>query len=125
MGQSMHQAMLSADCSLPQIMCDVTPGDIQEHVRARLEAEQRDKEAKRKEKLEAHLYTIVKLVRDADIGDQIGTHRWFDLASPEKVDHVPEPVNVVTLSPCTNFQAVLQAGANYRDHTAHRPPRLL
>ena len=66
-------------------MCEVTPEDIQEHVRARLEAEQRDKEAKRREKLEAHLYTIVKLVRDADIADQIGTHRWFDLASPEKV----------------------------------------
>lgn len=85
-GDAVMGAMLSITGAAPaQIMCEVTPGDIQEHVRARLEAEQRDKEAKRREKLEAHLYTIVKLVRDADIADQIGAHRWFDLASPEKV----------------------------------------
>ena len=91
MGCCMHGAVLSPDPFLPQIMCAVTPGDIQEHVRARLEAEQHDKEAKRREKLEAHLYTLVKLVRDADIADQIGSHRWFDLASPEKARPAPEP----------------------------------
>ena len=103
--------MLIPDLSLPQIMCEVTPGDIQEHVRARLEAEQRDKEAKRKEKLEAHLYTLVKLVRDADIADQIGAHRWFDLASPEKVHLMPEPMFPLGSHHIQDLQATLQPGA--------------
>ena len=123
----MPPAMLSPGSALPQVMCAVTPWDIQEHVpliwrtlmRASGDAESglcsaaghvrgdagrhpgaragapgggaARQEQKKKEKLEAHLYTIVKLVRDADIADQIGAHRWFDLASPEKVRRVPEP----------------------------------
>lgn len=68
-----------------QIMCPVTEKDIQEHVRLRLEAERKEKELRKKEKLEAHLFTIVKLVRDSDIRDQIGSARWFDLANNDKV----------------------------------------
>ena len=68
-----------------QIMCPVTEKDIQEHVRLRLEAERKEKELRKKEKLEAHLFTVVKLVRDADIREQIGSSRWFDLAATEKV----------------------------------------
>ena len=68
-----------------QIMCPVTEKDIQEHVRLRLEAERKEKELRKKEKLEAHLFTVVKLVRDSDIQEQIGNSRWFDLAATEKV----------------------------------------
>lgn len=68
-----------------QIMCPVTEKDIQEHVRLRLEAERKEKELRKKEKQEAHLFTVVKLVRDSDIQEQIGNGRWFDLAATEKV----------------------------------------
>ena len=68
-----------------QIMCPVTEKDIQEHVRLRLEAERKEKELRKKEKLEAHLFTVVKLVRDSDIAEQIGSVRWFDLAGTDKV----------------------------------------
>ena len=68
-----------------QIMCPVTDEDIQEHVRLRLEAEKKEKEERKKEKAEAHLYTVIRLVRDSDIAEQIGNGRWFDLANPDKV----------------------------------------
>ncbi len=84
----MQAECLSCGIAL-QIMCPVTEADIQEHVRLRLEAEQKEKELKKKEKAEAHLYTVVKLVRDKDIKDQIGNGRWFDLANPDKVSAGP------------------------------------
>ena len=71
-----------------QIMCPVTDEDIQEHVRLRLEAEKKEKEERKKEKAEAHLYTVIRLVRDSDIAEQIGNGRWFDLANPDKVHYL-------------------------------------
>ncbi|EIE26652.1 cysteine proteinase [Coccomyxa subellipsoidea C-169] len=68
-----------------KIMCEVGKSDIQDHVRMRLEAEKEEKEARRREKQEAHLYTVFRIVTDADIRDQIGHNRWFDLADQEKV----------------------------------------
>ncbi len=84
-----------------QIMCPVTEKDIQEHVRLRLEAERKEKELRKKEKLEAHLFTVVKLVRDSDIQDQIGNGRWFDLAATEKVSancHCSHPQSITAAS---------------------------
>lgn len=75
----------AVDGASVQIMCPVTEKDIQEHVRLRLEAERKEKELRKKEKLEAHLFTVVKLVRDSDIQEQIGSARWFDLAASDKV----------------------------------------
>ena len=72
-------------------MCPVTEKDIQEHVRLRLEAERKEKELRKKEKLEAHLFTVVKLVRQSDIHEQIGNGRWFDLAASEKVSTAMPP----------------------------------
>ena len=68
-----------------QIMCPVTEKDIQEHVRLRLEAERKEKELRKKEKQEAHLYTCIRVVTDADLAAQIGSTLWFDLVDHEKV----------------------------------------
>ena len=68
-----------------QIMCEVTRGDIQEHVRLRLEAEREDKERRRKEKAEAHLFSHIRVVTDADLAQQIGATLWFDLVDHDKV----------------------------------------
>jgi ubiquitin carboxyl-terminal hydrolase 7 len=68
-----------------QIMCSVDKSEIQEHVQARLEAEKEEKERRRREKQEAHLYAVMRLVRDEDLQQQIGHTHWFDLADMDKV----------------------------------------
>ncbi|KAM3340619.1 hypothetical protein P3S68_028253 [Capsicum galapagoense] len=45
----------------------------------RLKKEQEKKEQKREEKAKAHLYTIIKVARDEDLGKQIGKEIYFDL----------------------------------------------
>ncbi len=42
-----------------QVMCEVGKADIQDHVAERLEREHAEKERRRREKLEAHLYLQV------------------------------------------------------------------
>ncbi|XP_057732462.1 ubiquitin C-terminal hydrolase 13-like isoform X2 [Arachis stenosperma] len=68
-----------------KIICNVDEKDIAEHLRVRLKKEQEEKELKRKEKAEAHLYTIVKVARDADLFEQIGEDIFFDLVDHDKV----------------------------------------
>lgn len=46
-----------------QVMCEVSKADIQDHVAERLEREAAEKERRRKEKMEAHLYLQVGLWR--------------------------------------------------------------
>ncbi|XP_016486549.2 ubiquitin C-terminal hydrolase 12 isoform X1 [Nicotiana tabacum] len=50
-----------------------------------LKKEQEEKEQKRKEKVEDHLYTIIKVARDEDLGEQIGKEIYFDLVDHDKV----------------------------------------
>ncbi|CAN4114474.1 unnamed protein product [Withania somnifera] len=68
-----------------KIICNVDEKDIAEHLRVRLKKEQDEKEQKRKEKTEAHLYTIIKVARDEDLGEQIGKDIYFDLVDHDKV----------------------------------------
>ncbi|XP_060172932.1 ubiquitin C-terminal hydrolase 13-like isoform X1 [Lycium barbarum] len=68
-----------------KIMCTVDQKDIAEHLRARLKREHEDKEQKKKEKAEAHLYTIIKVARDEDLRKLIGKDIYFDLVDHEKV----------------------------------------
>lgn len=49
------------------------------------QAEAEEKERRRKEKMEAHLYTIIKVARDQDFKHQIGTNQFFDLVDNDKV----------------------------------------
>ncbi|THG17590.1 hypothetical protein TEA_018003 [Camellia sinensis var. sinensis] len=68
-----------------KIICNVDEKDIAEHLRERLKREQEEKEIKKKEKAEAHLYTIIKVARDEDIVEQIGRDIYFDLVDHDKV----------------------------------------
>ncbi|KAL9675747.1 hypothetical protein QQ045_003953 [Rhodiola kirilowii] len=68
-----------------RIMCNVGEKEIAEHLRVRLKKEQEDKECKKKEKAEAHLYTIIKVARDSDLAEQIGREIFFDLVDHDKV----------------------------------------
>ncbi|CAN4100824.1 unnamed protein product [Withania somnifera] len=68
-----------------KIMCTIDQKDIAEHLRARLKREQEDKEQKKNEKSESHLYTIIKVARDEDMRLQIGKDIYFDLVDHEKV----------------------------------------
>ncbi|KAJ6827494.1 ubiquitin carboxyl-terminal hydrolase 12-like [Iris pallida] len=68
-----------------KIICNVDEKDIAEHLRIRLSKEQEEKELKKKEKAEAHLYTIIKLACDADLAGQIGREIYFDLVDHDKV----------------------------------------
>ncbi len=38
--------------------------------------------------MEAHLYTIIKVARDEDFKQQIGTHQFFDLVDNDKVKNL-------------------------------------
>ncbi|KAF8395507.1 hypothetical protein HHK36_019455 [Tetracentron sinense] len=71
-----------------KIICNVDEKDIAEHLRVRperLTKEQEDKEHKKKEKAEAHLYTIIKVARNEDLIEQIGRDVYFDLVDHDKV----------------------------------------
>ncbi|TKY53566.1 Ubiquitin carboxyl-terminal hydrolase 12 [Spatholobus suberectus] len=68
-----------------KIICNVDEKDIAEHLRVRLKKEQEEKELRRKEKSEAHLYTIIKVARDKDLREQIGNDIFFDLVDHDKV----------------------------------------
>ncbi|XP_058189954.1 ubiquitin C-terminal hydrolase 12-like isoform X4 [Rhododendron vialii] len=68
-----------------KIVCNVDEKDIAEHLRERLKREQEEKDVKKKEKAEAHLYTIIKVARDEDLVEQIGRDIYFDLVDHDKV----------------------------------------
>ncbi|XP_026444313.1 ubiquitin carboxyl-terminal hydrolase 13-like [Papaver somniferum] len=68
-----------------EIMCNVDEKDIAEHLRIRLKKEADEKAHKKKEKAEAHLYTLIKVARNEDLSKQIGTDTCFDLVDHHKV----------------------------------------
>ncbi|XP_068493814.1 ubiquitin C-terminal hydrolase 13-like isoform X5 [Phaseolus vulgaris] len=68
-----------------KIICNVDEKNIAEHLRMRLRREQEEKDLKRKEKAEAHLYTIIKVARDEDLCEQIGNDIFFDLVDHDRV----------------------------------------
>eukprot|EP00894_Picocystis_sp_ML_P005391 jgi/Pico_ML_1/55908/g1521.t1 len=56
--------------------------DIADHLREGMLKEQLEKEMKRKEKDEAHLFTVIKVARHEDLAQQIGhDDAWFDLVN--------------------------------------------
>nr|CAB3478443.1 unnamed protein product [Digitaria exilis] len=68
-----------------KIVCDLDEKDISEHLKVRLRKEQEEKEYKKKEKAEAHMFTALKVVRDSDLKEQIGRHVHFDLVDFDKI----------------------------------------
>lgn len=71
-----------------RIQCGVAEADIAEPLRVRLKAELLEKEQKRKEKQEAHLYSYMKIAREQDIKEQIGGEIFFDLVDHDKVKSI-------------------------------------
>ncbi|KAL0368371.1 UNVERIFIED_CONTAM: Ubiquitin carboxyl-terminal hydrolase 13 [Sesamum calycinum] len=68
-----------------KILCDIDERDMSQHLKERLKREQKEKELKRKEKAEADMYMIVKVVTDEDFARQIGKGICFDLVDHAKV----------------------------------------
>jgi len=60
------------------VMCEAGAAHLMEHVSTRLAAEQRDKERKRHEKLQAHRFVTLKVVTDAAISAHV-RQAAFDL----------------------------------------------
>ncbi|GIL82845.1 hypothetical protein Vretimale_8198 [Volvox reticuliferus] len=69
----------------PTIMCDVTKEDIAKHLLDRLEREMSDKEARHRDKMEAHLYCSLKVATDKDIEQQVGDVSHFDLVDHDRL----------------------------------------
>eukprot|EP01026_Neomeris_dumetosa_P018798 TRINITY_DN1741_c0_g2_i4.p1 TRINITY_DN1741_c0_g2~~TRINITY_DN1741_c0_g2_i4.p1 ORF type:complete len:934 (-),score=143.44 TRINITY_DN1741_c0_g2_i4:362-2860(-) len=65
------------------VMCEVTEEELAENLRARFKQEALDKDRRRKEKMEAHLYTEVRVVMDKQLQEEIGVDRYFDIISPD------------------------------------------
>eukprot|EP00884_Botryococcus_braunii_P009403 jgi/Botrbrau1/18464/Bobra.0072s0047.1 len=116
-----------------KIMCAVSKEDIAEHVRDRLQKESDEKERKRLDKLEAHLYTFLRIATDKDLEEQIGKDRYFDLVDHDKVTVVKakkqrefrdlKPRNSVHLQ-CGRRSDALWYFAR-RSNTTYRPSRPL
>jgi len=68
-----------------RIQCNVVEEDIAEPLRVRFKTELLEKEKRRKEKQEAHLYSYMKIAREEDMREQIGTHTFFDLVDHDRV----------------------------------------
>ncbi|KAG8055246.1 hypothetical protein GUJ93_ZPchr0001g30571, partial [Zizania palustris] len=77
--------------------CDLDEKDIPEHLKIRLRKENEEKEYKKKEKAEAHMYTVLKVARDSDFAEQIGKHIYFDLVDFDKIQSFRAPKHL-TLS---------------------------
>jgi ubiquitin carboxyl-terminal hydrolase 7 len=73
------------DADKDKVVCNVDEKDIAEHLQIRLKKEHEEKVRKRKDKAEAHLYTIIKVAQDIDLSNQIGKDIHFDLVDHDKV----------------------------------------
>ena len=82
---SAYMLVYVRESAIPDINVDVTADDVAAHLRHTLDAEQVEKARKKKERLEAHLYTVVRVATSTDLKAQIGTDRFFDLVNHENV----------------------------------------
>jgi len=76
------------ESAIPEIDVNASADDIAQHLRRVLEKEQEEKARKKKERMEAHLYTVVRVATAADLSKEIGSDRFFDLVSHEQVASV-------------------------------------
>ena len=81
---SAYMLVYVRESEIPEINTEVTADDVAAHLRHTLELEQAEKARKRKERMEAHLYTVVRVATSHDLAAQIGTDRFFDLVDHEK-----------------------------------------
>ena len=67
------------------INVDATDQDLSAHLRRTLEKEQEEKARRKKERAEAHLYTVARVAQPADIAAEVGESRFFDLVEQSSV----------------------------------------
>ena len=82
---SAYMLVYVRESAVPEINIEVTSEDVAAHLRHTLELEQQEKVRKKQERLEAHLYTVVRVAVADDLRKQIGTDRFFDLVDHEGV----------------------------------------
>ena len=82
---SAYMLVYVREAAIAEINIDVTADDVAAHLRHQLEVEQEEKAKKKKERMEAHLYTVVRIATQADLKSQIGSERFFDLVNHEQV----------------------------------------
>jgi ubiquitin carboxyl-terminal hydrolase 7 len=74
-----------------KIICNLDENDIPEHLKIRLRKENEEREYKKKEKAEAHMFTALKVARDSDFAEQIGKHIYFDLVDYDNIQSLRAP----------------------------------
>ena len=82
---SAYMLVYVRESAIPEINVDVSADDVAAHLRHALEQEQAEKARKKKERMEAHLYTVVRVATAKDLAQQIGGERYFDLVSHEEI----------------------------------------
>ena len=80
---SAYMLVYVRESAIPEINVEVSADDVAAHLRHTLEMEHEEKQRKKKERLEAHLYTVVRVATSADLVSQIGSDRFFDLVNHE------------------------------------------
>ncbi|XP_062207009.1 ubiquitin C-terminal hydrolase 13-like isoform X1 [Phragmites australis] len=116
-----------------KIICDLDEKDISEHLKTRLRKEHEEKEYKKKEKAEAHMYTALKVARDSDLAEQIGRHVYFDLVDFDKINSFRAPksmsINEVKEELSKEFGIPVQSQRFWlwakRQNNTYRPNRTL
>uniref|UniRef100_A0A0D3EUJ2 ubiquitinyl hydrolase 1 n=1 Tax=Oryza barthii TaxID=65489 RepID=A0A0D3EUJ2_9ORYZ len=74
-----------------KVICNLDENDIPEHLKIRLRKENEEREYKKKEKAEAHMFTALKVARDSDFAEQIGKHIYFDLVDYDNIQSLRAP----------------------------------
>ena len=82
------KAGLAQSAAGAQVMCEVSKADIQDHVAERLEREAAEKERRRKEKLEAHLYLQVAQLTRLSVMWLLRS-RWHEACLPPQGREAP------------------------------------
>uniref|UniRef100_A0A0D9V695 ubiquitinyl hydrolase 1 n=1 Tax=Leersia perrieri TaxID=77586 RepID=A0A0D9V695_9ORYZ len=80
-----------------KVLCGLDENDIPEHLKTRLRKENEEREYKKKEKAEAHMFAALKVARDSDFAEQIGKHIYFDLVDYDNIRSFRAPKSL-TLS---------------------------
>jgi ubiquitin carboxyl-terminal hydrolase 7 len=80
---SAYMLVYVRETAIPEINVEVSADDVAAHLRHALELENEEKQRKKKERMEAHLYTVVRVATAADLSAQIGSDRFFDLVNHE------------------------------------------
>ena len=78
---SAYMLVYIRESDMDEILCEANAAHLTEHLQARFAEEQKEKERQALEKAEAHLYTVIKVLRQQDLHRQSETEKFFDLGN--------------------------------------------